>query len=66
MKLIKTLSNLSLQNFLNCHNFETNKILRFRNENEIRKNMFTQHIISKKEHLEWLKKLMQVQPKNID
>ena len=57
MKLINTLSNLKLQNILNCSKIETDEILKFRNEKEIRKNMFTQHIISKKEHLEWLKKL---------
>ena len=50
MKVESIKSKIQFKSFKNCKDYETNKILLIRNEEEIRNNMFTNKIISQEEH----------------
>ena len=57
MKLKNIVDNISFHSLKDCDKKEINKILEIRNEEKIRENMFTQHIISIDEHTKWFDKL---------
>ena len=57
MKVESIKSKIQFKSFKNCKDYETNKILLIRNEEEIRNNMFTNKIISQEEHKKWLLKI---------
>lgn len=46
-----------LKNLVNCTQEQWQQILALRNENSIRANMYTDHVISWEEHLKWLERL---------
>ena len=57
MKLKKILNKIKFKN-IKFVNYRDVKLVRnIRNEKKIRQNMFTSHIISEIEHLNWLKKI---------
>ena len=57
MELKKILNKIKFKNVKSLNYKETKLIRNLRNEKEIRKNMFTSHVISEKEHLNWFKKI---------
>ena len=57
MKIKKILEALKLVNVNSCNYYQTRKLLKMRNEKDIRENMFTSHKISLKEHQKWLSKI---------
>tara|TARA_Y100000590_G_C15529388_1_gene942532 strand:- start:121 stop:687 length:567 start_codon:yes stop_codon:yes gene_type:complete len=58
MNLNEIYSNLEFKNLNLIKKNEIVKILNIRNEKKIRENMYTNHIISLKEHLNWVKKIV--------
>ena len=57
MNLKNVLLNLSFKNLIYCDDKEVGQILKMRNENYIRKNMFTKKIISLEQHHLWFQSL---------
>ena len=60
MKLNSILKNLEIDNIKNLNYEELIFIKNIRNEKEIRKNMFTKHLISHQEHINWFKRLKKI------
>ena len=57
MKLKKILDKIKFINLKSINSKDKKIIRNLRNEKDIRKNMFTSHLISEKEHSIWLKKI---------
>ena len=57
MKIKKIFEELKLVNVNLCNYYQTRKLLKMRNEKDIRENMFTSHKISLQEHQKWLSKI---------
>ena len=57
MNLKTVLFNLSFKDLIYCDEEEVEKILKIRNEDNVRKNMFTKKIICLEEHQQWLQNL---------
>ena len=54
MNLKNILNKLEFKHISELNNMELSKILMIRNENNIRKNMVSKHLITQKEHAIWL------------
>lgn len=54
MNLKTKYDNISFEDITSCDELGVLKILDIRNEDSIRKNMFTKNIITKEEHMKWL------------
>jgi len=54
MKIKNILTELKIVNINLCNYYQSLKLLKMRNEKDIRANMFTNHIISLEEHKKWL------------
>ena len=54
MKIKNILTELKIVNINLCNYYQSLKLLKMRNEKDIRANMITNHIISLEEHKKWL------------